>query len=88
VDGKMAINFLKRSVMSGVLEDLVRFRHQAYCLEPVTFIQDMLLNGECLVEKLAFQQSLLSEPRDKRKSLTPSERQQLVRRVTVSTLDG
>lgn len=68
-----AINFFKRQKLSEVIAEIQIYQNEPYNLEPVKFIQDFLLNAECLPEEQCYKMSLR---REKRGGVVVSEDQQ------------
>ncbi len=66
------INFVKCQFVSQVIREIRQYQDVPYCLEPVPFIRDFLLNVKVLPDSEMYAISLQIEPRGSNKDQSPS----------------
>ena len=76
------INFVKRKQVSNVIGEIQQYQHAPYCLEPVDFIIDWLLQVETLSEDECYKLSLVREPKGSKMGLDKSSSGTLRKRTS------
>ncbi|EFA77870.1 leucine-rich repeat-containing protein [Heterostelium album PN500] len=76
------LNFVKKRLEASSVNKFLTYKLAPYCFEPVSFIQDILLNSTVLSETELYEKSVAIEKRHLRKI---SKRQDRERQLTTST---
>ena len=67
-----SINFIKRQRLSEVISDIQTYQNTPYCLMPVEYIKEYLLNAEALPEEQCYK---LSQKRESRRGTAAVDEQ-------------